>query len=335
MDRYYRVLGISAQSSVEELKKAYRHKAKLLHPDRNKHPDAHENFILLNEAYEYLLKLKTGNIPAWTNTSAQVKREHEEREKAKARAQEYARMRYEEFVNSPHYRSLVSLSTVLDYLYAAFGIVIFLVVPVVVAFSYGASGVITVLLLLLVTLPAARYFIRFLPSVSFRHFFSSLFYIIRQSWFLAGFLTLFNVIVLLKIGLQTLLPINLLFSGIALLMMVSFVLSKRLRIPAYRSRLYSFCILPGIVSLFFALNFLFSSGPVRETYRFYTSGSTFIHLDENRYEPFAGIRVFMSYDEVRFNNTITYTFERGLFGIRVMTRYTFSRHFEAAPLILN
>lgn len=52
---YYEVLGVARGADAAEIKKAYRQKAKELHPDRNKdNPEAEAQFKEANEAYEVL-----------------------------------------------------------------------------------------------------------------------------------------------------------------------------------------------------------------------------------------------------------------------------------------
>ena len=52
---YYEVLGIDKGASPEEIKKAFRSKAKQLHPDRNSdNPNAEAQFKEANEAYDIL-----------------------------------------------------------------------------------------------------------------------------------------------------------------------------------------------------------------------------------------------------------------------------------------
>ena len=52
---YYDVLGVKRGASADEIKKAYRSKAKMLHPDRNKDkPETEAPFKEVNEAYDVL-----------------------------------------------------------------------------------------------------------------------------------------------------------------------------------------------------------------------------------------------------------------------------------------
>lgn len=51
---YYQTLGVSRSASDAEIKKAFRQKARKLHPDVNKEPDAKERFQEVSQAYEVL-----------------------------------------------------------------------------------------------------------------------------------------------------------------------------------------------------------------------------------------------------------------------------------------
>lgn len=51
---YYEVLGVSRDASADEIKKAFRSRAREVHPDTSEHEDAEELFKELNEAYEVL-----------------------------------------------------------------------------------------------------------------------------------------------------------------------------------------------------------------------------------------------------------------------------------------
>jgi hypothetical protein len=114
--RYFKILGLPEDASLEDIKKAYRIQAKLYHPDLNKSPDAHERFIEINEAYEFLINLKSQ--PQYFSREAMEKQYEEwvatEREKARARAAYQAKKRYEQFKKSPLYRTSLRLSNIYD-----------------------------------------------------------------------------------------------------------------------------------------------------------------------------------------------------------------------------
>jgi len=48
----YEILGLTESASTDEVKKAFKQKAKQLHPDVNKDPNAEQNFKKANEAYQ-------------------------------------------------------------------------------------------------------------------------------------------------------------------------------------------------------------------------------------------------------------------------------------------
>ena len=51
---YYAILGVSKDATTEEIRKAFQQKARKLHPDVNKEPDAEERFKEVSEAYAVL-----------------------------------------------------------------------------------------------------------------------------------------------------------------------------------------------------------------------------------------------------------------------------------------
>ena len=54
MEDYYKILGVSKDASIDDIKKSYRKLSLQNHPDRNKSPQASENFAKINSAYEVL-----------------------------------------------------------------------------------------------------------------------------------------------------------------------------------------------------------------------------------------------------------------------------------------
>lgn len=93
---YYRILELPGNAGLTELKKAFREKAKLFHPDINHSVHAQENFIRIHTAYEMIhshLLEKANRVVSFHKDEEKKMRQ----EKAVRRAEHFAKMKYEEF----------------------------------------------------------------------------------------------------------------------------------------------------------------------------------------------------------------------------------------------
>lgn len=103
---YYRILGLSSEASVEDIKKAYRSKARLYHPDINHSPEASDLFISITEAYDFLIayhEMLKSNEEAYYQAIEEWRKYRQTM--SRRRAQAYARAPYSTFKNTSFYKT--------------------------------------------------------------------------------------------------------------------------------------------------------------------------------------------------------------------------------------
>ena len=66
---YYKILGLSENASKKEVKRKYKKLVKKCHPDINPDPKAHDEFILITEAYDFLMDPKRAKKKSSKNTT--------------------------------------------------------------------------------------------------------------------------------------------------------------------------------------------------------------------------------------------------------------------------
>ncbi len=134
---YYQILGVPSNARLHEIKKAFREKAKDLHPDINTSENASQQFISIHEAYQILSDHKKRYMyDLRYHTRSQVKSpKHPGPKKydphfdnwvkdARDTAGKHAHMGYSDFLESSFYKTASAVSNVIAFLAIGGGIVI-------------------------------------------------------------------------------------------------------------------------------------------------------------------------------------------------------------------
>lgn len=175
LKEYNRVLGIKSDVTAEELRAIYRRRAKELHPDRNKNPASHEDFILLGEAYSFYSQLlEQLNERQKTNVFRSKKYPEryykeawnvEKRMAARKRASERAKARYQEFEDRGYHKRLDRLFYIFDIVRFIFALLLLFCLPVFLFLQDQFRGLIIALFIQLITYKLwSRAIKRFIPS---------------------------------------------------------------------------------------------------------------------------------------------------------------------------
>ncbi len=130
---YYRILDLEYGSSVEQIKKAYRSKAREFHPDINHNPEAKDKFVEVTEAYEFLIS----NFSKIVTGEEEFRRVMEDwrryrQRNARRKANVYARTSYAQFKNTKFYRT----TRILDATAIVFSLIFSIVVLITSVYGY-------------------------------------------------------------------------------------------------------------------------------------------------------------------------------------------------------
>lgn len=133
---YYRILDVTPDHTLDEVKKAFRAKAKKYHPDINRQPGSHDQFIRITEAYEFIIRqLKMeARRRVYNNDGKQNAYHHnfmnewmqQERDRIRKQAAKEAKMNYERYMNSRAFKTTNTLNSIVDYFALFFGLLIIL-----------------------------------------------------------------------------------------------------------------------------------------------------------------------------------------------------------------
>ena len=152
--------------------------------------------------------------------------------------------------------------------------------------------------------------------------------------------SLLNAALLVTVVFNTVINFYLFVAIIFILIMVCSVLIRRkiLKTGPLGKKYFYGVTFPMIVNSFFLINYLTGINPVRETYCFrnmmaevgskhsHQKGkTTYIYLNGNAYEySYMTRSFFIDYKRMLFKNQITYTFKRGILGMKIRKDFEFT-----------
>lgn len=151
--------------------------------------------------------------------------------------------------------------------------------------------------------------------------------------------SIINVVLIITIIFKTVINFYLFIVIIILICVIlnKLIDKKLIRIKDGDKKYFLSVTFPFIVNCFFLINYFTGMNPQKETYCFKNMISeiggrhshqkgktTYIYLSENAY-PYSYMTrsFFIDYKKMWGNNQITYTFERGIFGLKTIKKFQF------------
>ena len=349
--KYFALLGVQPDSTVQEIKKAYRSKAKELHPDVSPHPDAEERFKVLNEAYEMVLALKEGRRsivyqkvqkrreearPKTRNAEAQARYEKDRayREaRMRQKREEHARMKETDF-----YRFMAASEVFLKLIRMSFPFWVSTLGGIFGFVKFGWPGL---LFVLVVSAPLWVVVYRYQDEVSGRRLKNSFQQLIRTKYFYKVS-TAIAAVLLLFYPWHTVFPWYLYPLLYLLIAGTSLPFWRRWKAHEFSPRFIIAGASPFALNFLFAINYIFSFNPNVQTYEYSLYDTRYdlrelteddfatfrqtgnIYLEGSAYDDSFWIRHFFNDQAVMSGKgTVHLTFKQGILGFPVLTEYEF------------
>jgi hypothetical protein len=349
---YYDLLGISEKATVEEIKKAFRTKAKQYHPDITSDSDAKSKFIQIHEAYEILIHHKTGLI--YNNTKEKYQRsrkttEEEVTNAARSRAESFTTKSYNEYKGSGYYSKSKLVKEATFFVEMIFYSVLFIILPVVLSFFIGIKYASYVLIgLVIFTMPDWIRIAVSAPNVSWERISEGLALVHWPKMTIHWFLFPVSLLIYFTIGFKTFIIMDqvLIIYFVCYSISILYLLLIK-KYPNGKNIVSSFSFAFAALCLILALNYFISFDPRDETYdfksttfrssgkngRIYRGKGSMITLLGDKgfdvYDEFQSIRFFWIYDDIpnEYLNKIVYRTKDGLFSLKIYT----DRNFVVIP----
>ncbi len=296
-------------------------KAKQLHPDINPSPNAHEEFLLLYEAFDTLINKKNVSKPANNKSKNTYNKKQEYTRQA---AEKAAQMRYNEWINSEEYQNLINVTNIGD----SCGVtLIYLVCLIVPSFQGYVSGEIIGALIGLSIGITIIFFLRkytvikgkLQPLKAYKSFIK----LAHISGILYFLLFTGNFVIFFAIGLSTAIWLSLLLSSYLISFAIFFLLHKRKII--HQNIFKQLSLAGSIISLFLTINYFTSNNRWEETHYFelIKQDDTLIEFKDNDLNNYLGVRLFRAVNFGERPYAVKYTFEKGGLGFDVVKSYEF------------
>jgi hypothetical protein len=337
LESYYAILGVNKESSLLEVKNAFKKKSKVLHPDFNRTENANKSFIELINAYDAIFQDKQTKFPKNNNPYAKTaflyKTPLIKREENTINASFLATIKYEEFIKSDLYNSTNASNTIANFILFLAYLTVIIGLPVIAYFKLETSYVIAGLVMNVALFPITLDFIRNFSIFKISGIRKAFLFLSKATGFQILIISILNCYLLFNFSMQTLItPMQLISTFVTTIIISAIGLKINKSTGLMRKRLISFAFAPLLINLVFVINSVFGTVQNSETYYYKNAhvstvkGTRFqslLILENNKYKAYPGIRFFTNYYTTKRYSTIRYNFKLGIFGMRVVSSYQF------------